>query len=240
MNNMKGYKSNLKELNALIEKMDKGELSIEELSTVEKLTRELHERSIILKYKAFENKVNPESVAPIKEETSPEIEEVPEPEQEEEAIDFSIFDDQEESVEVETAPIVEEEIIPEPEEELIEEPIVNTPPVEDVVKETVIKTPKEAPSKNPYMDNSIAAQFSGGKLETLIGAFGINQRLGFINNLFDGSSEAFSSAIKELDTQSTLENANQKISSFTSEYEWDVEEEEVLEFISYVNRRYAE
>jgi hypothetical protein len=242
MDNMKGYKSNLEELNALVEKMDKGELSIEELSSLEKLTRELHERSIILRYKAFENKVNPEDTAPVVEEPAPIVEETPEPIVEEEpAIDFSIFDEPEpevveEIIEDEVEPVVEEQT-PEPEEEIIEEP---EPEVENIVeqpKEEEVK--KEAPA-NPFMDNSIAAQFSGGKLDSLIGAFGINQRLGFINNLFDGSSEAFSNAIKELDSQSSLSDANQKVSVFITQYEWDVEEEDVLEFMSYVNRRYAE
>jgi len=242
MDNMKGYKSNLEELNILVEKMDKGELSIEELSSLEKLTRELHERSIILRYKAFENKVSPEDTAPAVEESVPEVEETQELIVEEEpAIDFSIFDEpepeaKEEIIEDEVEPVVEEQA-PEPEEEIVEEP---APEVEDIVEEPKEEEVKKKAPANPFMDNSIAAQFSGGKLDTLIGAFGINQRLGFINNLFDGSSEAFSTAIKELDAQSSLNDANQKVSVFIAQYEWDVEEEDVLEFMSYVNRRYAE
>ena len=240
---MKGYKSNIEELNALVEKMDNGELSIEELSTLEKITRELHERSIILRYKAFENKVNPEPVVSL-EEDLPEVEEVREFEPEEQDIDFSIFDEgsiQEDIVEEE--PSIEENKL-EPEEEPVE-PIIETPPViEDEVEaeqEGVIKKPvKETPSASSFMDNSIAAQFSGGKLDSLIGAFGINQRLGFINNLFDGSSDAFSDALKELDNQDSIDSANMKISSLSATFEWENDDEDVIEFVSYVNRRYAE
>jgi len=57
MEGLEKYKLRLKSLTVLVDKMQNGTLSILELSELEELTRELHERSIILKYKAFEEKV---------------------------------------------------------------------------------------------------------------------------------------------------------------------------------------
>ena len=88
-------------------------------------------------------------------------------------------------------------------------------------------------------DQSMNTLMSGSKIDTLIGAFGLNEKLRFINDLFDGSSEKFSDAIKILDTQSDLEALNSQMNELASTHEWDPEEESVAEFISFVSRRYA-
>ncbi len=88
-------------------------------------------------------------------------------------------------------------------------------------------------------DNSIASKLSGGKLNSLVGAFGLNERLRFINNLFDGSSEQFSEAVKVLDAQSNFSEAMSKINEMAAKHEWDDEDDSVKEFMNYLNRRYA-
>ena len=60
-----------------------------------------------------------------------------------------------------------------------------------------------------------------------------------INDLFDGSSEMFSEAIKMLDSQTALDVANEKAAQLAVQHSWDPEEEVVVEFMSFVNRRYA-
>ena len=89
------------------------------------------------------------------------------------------------------------------------------------------------------VDNSVNASFNGAKIETLVGAFGLNQKLRYINELFDGSSESFSDAIKSLDAKSTMNEAKDIVSALASEHEWDTEEESVVEFMTVLNRRYA-
>ena len=89
------------------------------------------------------------------------------------------------------------------------------------------------------LDNSIGSQIGGQKLETLSGAFGINQRLQYINELFDGSGEAFSDAIKALDTQKNLDAASDKVEELAFKNSWNPEEETVLEFLAIIKRRYA-
>jgi hypothetical protein len=73
----------------------------------------------------------------------------------------------------------------------------------------------------------------------LIGSFGLNERLQFINELFDGSSENFSNAIKTLDVQASSENARTKVAEFAVSNNWEVESETVVEFMQKIIRRYA-
>ena len=83
------------------------------------------------------------------------------------------------------------------------------------------------------------AHFSVVKITTLIGALGLNERLRFINELFDGSSEEFSDAIKKLETFESLSDASKTIDELASTHSWDPKEEAVQEFIIVLKRRYA-
>lgn len=247
MENLDGYKQRLQELTALIEKLAKGDLSIQELSDLERITRELHERSIILRYTALRDHVigteEPQAESEIEEEVEEEELVAEEPES---SIDFSIFDDEEEA-----AP--ETEDISEQEPEVEEEPIVDEEPEMEEEQEIEVAEPQVLQEEQPKQsaasgsffdrldipDNSVASRFSGGKLESLIGAFGLNERLRYINDLFDGSSELFSDAIKVLDSQQNLDSAKLKIAELARDHAWDPEEEVVVEFVTYINRRYA-
>lgn len=274
MEKLEGYNSRIQRLSELVARLEDGELSIDELSEMETITRELHERSIILRYNAFKEKllgvVEEEEegveveviIEELDEDEVPESEEENTSEEENETpaaepmIDFSIFDEPEASVEeqkpekvVEPTPVVEtpepepviEEVVPEP----TPEPVVETKVEEPVVDEPVVEVKSDNASAQSFLDrlqvedNSVASRFSAGKLDTLIGAFGLNQRLRYINDLFDGSSEIFSDAIKALDNQSSLNDANQKAAELASVHEWDPEEEVVIEFMTFLNRRYA-
>lgn len=242
MENLEKYKNRIKAIEELANKMENGTLTIEELANLETLTRELHERSIILKYKAFENKVISTSSTP----TTTEVEEkvsVIEPteieeEEEEPTIDFSIFDTpaQEEIKEVkaeESAFVLEEIPVQTSVEENTQEE--KPEPVNNIQQNQGTSFWEQLNIK----DNSLSTQFEGAKIDTLIGAFGLNEKLRFINDLFDGSSESFSDAIKILDSQSNIEEAKLKSAELANQHNWDAEEESVVDFMMMVNRRYA-
>jgi hypothetical protein len=77
------------------------------------------------------------------------------------------------------------------------------------------------------------------RLDTLIGSFGLNERLQFINELFEGSSEAFSEAIKTIDSLSGQHEALSRASSLATQYKWDKDSETVEDFVLKIKRRYA-
>ncbi|MEN9973099.1 MAG: hypothetical protein RIS20_1446 [Bacteroidota bacterium] len=89
------------------------------------------------------------------------------------------------------------------------------------------------------IEQTIRADRSVFPLETLIGSFSLNEKLQFINELFDGSSDAFSSATKKLDACENMSIAREQLSDYASSYNWDLESEIVEDFIFKICRRYA-
>ncbi len=138
------------------------------------------------------------------------------------------------------APIVEAK--PEPIAQEVVEVKVEETKVEPVVKESSVIVKEKGTSfldRLTIVDNSIGSQIGGQRLDTLSGAFGINQRLLYINELFDGSGEAFSDAVKVLDTQQNLDAASDKVEELAFKNSWNPEEEAVLEFLAIIKRRHA-
>lgn len=226
------FRQELELVQSLVNKLECGELTIDELEQITIACSNLYERAIILKYKAFEQKVRtteqlPEPYAIPVIENDPEIEEtlsievIDDAEDEMPAFDFDILEDEQDAHE----PSIIEEVIS-------SEATQHEPLMEEKV------TPA-ASTGALFTDNSLASKLAGGKLSSLVGAFGLNERLRFINNLFDGSSEAFSAAVKELDAQNGGEAAMQRVQSFAAQYNWDQEDESVTEFVTYIQRRYA-
>ncbi|MDH4474729.1 MAG: hypothetical protein QE487_19140 [Fluviicola sp.] len=88
-------------------------------------------------------------------------------------------------------------------------------------------------------DNSLAARLMAVRLETLKGAFGFNERLQIIKELFDGSNDDFTQAIERLDTLNSKNEARNIVSTIAHQYAWDKDSNLALEFIQKVERRYA-
>jgi hypothetical protein len=89
------------------------------------------------------------------------------------------------------------------------------------------------------VDSQLTNQLGMSRLETLIGSFGLNERLQYINELFDGSSEALSNAVKVLDNASNYSDALQKIAQLADQYQWDLSSETVEEFMVKIQRRHV-
>jgi hypothetical protein len=89
------------------------------------------------------------------------------------------------------------------------------------------------------IEQTIRSDRSVFPLETLIGSFSLNEKLQFINELYDGSSDAFSSATKKLDACQNMGEAREQLSDYSSTYNWDLESEIVEDFIFKICRRYA-
>lgn len=255
MEQLKSHQELLNKIAELGGKLENGQLSILELDEYTSAIRSLYERAIILKYKAFEEKigvVTEEEVHEIEDvfEPTPEptVEEEPvveapiEEEKDEPIFDFGIFDNPAET-EIKNAEDDVEEHISVTHSEKEEEGVK----IEETIIEARVETTSPTASVNTtnfdsYFNqvvNSMHGQLGFTKLDSLVGSFGLNERLQFINELFDGSSEAFSDAIKILDGQSDIDAAKNKTKEFASSNEWDLESDTVEEFIIKLCRRYA-
>ncbi len=89
------------------------------------------------------------------------------------------------------------------------------------------------------IEQSLGSNYSIMPLDTLIGSFTLNERLQFINELFEGSSDAFSTAVKKLDSQDNLNAARSIVAEYAQNNEWDLDSEIVEDFLVKICRRYA-
>jgi len=148
-------------------------------------------------------------------------------------------------------PIHEEEIEQEVEEQELKEPIQT---IEDPIHEEEIEEEaeeQEAPTAwepqfsgdQPIwmaeMEANIRDNRSVFPLESLIGAFTLNEKLQFINELFEGSSDDFSSHIKQLDQLASMDAARNMLAELALTFNWDTESEIVEDFIYKICRRHA-
>jgi len=151
-------------------------------------------------------------------------------------------------VENEIEQSIEEEVLPEieiKEEELVEENLDSEEEIENTANdsaETSKEITEDASSLFPKLmkiEKSIAQNYQVMTLETLIGSFTLNERLQFINELFDGSSDLFSSAIKRLDALDNRDSARSVIAEYAAENNWDLDGEVVEDFMLKICSRYA-
>ena len=151
-------------------------------------------------------------------------------------------------VEKEIEQSIEEDILPEieiKEEELVEENLYSEEEIENTANdntETSKEIAEDSSSLFPKIlkiEKSIAQNYQVMTLETLIGSFTLNERLQFINELFDGSSDLFSSAIKRLDALDNRDSARSVIAEYASENNWDLDGEVVEDFMLKICSRYA-
>lgn len=162
-------------------------------------------------------------------------------------IRFDLFDSPEiekkvDETTIEEEIIEEEEELAEEEEELIEEvlaPEENSEEVKEEEKMVLSDVGSDLIPKFEKLEKTIAQNYQIMPIETLIGSFTLNERLQFINELFDGSSDLFSSSIKRLDTQDNIVAARNVLAEFAQNNAWDIDGEVVEDFMLKICSRYA-
>jgi len=151
-------------------------------------------------------------------------------------------------VEKEIEQSTEEDVLPEieiKEEELVEENLDSEEEIKNTLNDSAENSKKIAEDVSSLfpkllkIEKSIAQNYQVMTLETLIGSFTLNERLQFINELFDGSSDLFSSAIKRLDSLDNRDSARSVIAEYAAENNWDLDGEVVEDFMLKICSRYA-
>jgi hypothetical protein len=119
---------------------------------------------------------------------------------------------------------------------------------EPFIEETPIEVPQtnyepqfsaDQPIWMAEMEANIRDNRSIFPLETLAGAFTLNEKLQFINELFDGSSDDFSSSVKQLDQLANMDAARNMLAELSQSFNWDTESEIVEDFLYKICRRHA-
>lgn len=167
-----------------------------------------------------------------------------------------------EEIEVEEPKVEERKVVtPEPsiqKGEPIEEKIHEYISQESIAQEEPVIQEKASPSLDEMLHGndkktaSFYARFSKAnkeavgdrlgtsKIHTLKGAIGLNDRMLFINELFNGDSACFNEAIDNLDQLENNEVALRKLSEIAAREGWNNDDASVDEFAHLITRRYVE
>ena len=167
--------------------------------------------------------------------------------------------DVEPEVNIEPVVEVESELVPEPEVE--EEPVVELEPVEEIVPlpevfpepevddddlplfaepesifEAAQKSPKARKAVLDVMEDKQAwrTDIPGAPVKDILSAISLNDRVQFINVLFNGDPGLFQQARAQINAMETLDQAVEYI---TSTYNWDMGSQVVYRFMMAVRRK---
>ncbi len=113
------------------------------------------------------------------------------------------------------------------------EPLVSdedaAPSLNDTLRETAVD---ELPT--------LAQTFRQTPLESVARSISLNQKFRFINQLFNGNTNAYNQAIDEIDSLDNYGQALDLISyRYASQYMWDMSSDEVSELVEILKRRFA-
>lgn len=256
----------LNRIQEIYAKLEENRLEPNEIEELVDLSNNLYERALILRYKVAEQRIfrkeEEQSTSDIANETDVLSEvsiqdgAVPEP------IDFSIFESVEEK-------ILEEELISEIEEPVNVEEVIekNLDPIElnfhdsstenkiekvetiaepavEVISETKqeqVEVPTGEDNWSVYFDKVLKDHSSSiqKSIETLAGSFGLNERILYINELFNGEAEKFSNAVLKIDKTEDWTTCKKLINEMALQENWDKESDTIGEFVLHVKRKHA-
>lgn len=208
----------IKEIIRIDEGIKEGKISKEEINFTIQRLNDLVEQLIITRYKYFEQP-NIENNSVLMDKGANKSEE----NIEEETIDFSIGDHEINEKE-------KESMLP------INDPIM------DSVNESNEMNLAELSEDEKRLFRIIDVVQNNRKIvsnKTFGKLFLLNEKLTFINELFDGSSEAFSKAVKAIDAKSSLKEAIKETAKYSKQYHWDIDCEIVEDFVFKIRCRFA-
>lgn len=212
-------------------------LSKDELEELETLSRKLYERAIVLNYKAKEEEVY-RKTAEIKEEvaekptihpasTSPSAE-VPGEIQ----FDFTSGFEAEDKTSPQEKKAEESKEIPTP----ISEDISQKEPQNQEDESSLVYYNYFSKAYHQAAGDKLGTM----KIKSLKDAIGLNDRLLFVGELFNGDSNFYNETIAVLDQLESSEVALRKLSEIAAKGNWDKDISAVADFAHFINRRYVD
>ena len=254
-----------KQILELSDKLEKGELQADEIIEMTELSRQLHERMIVLQYKTFEEKHDQtdenDSASAIGTSGATALEkeiEKPEP--------LNESDSREPVTEVYAATQpevkVEKEVEKEPEIEPLK-PEIKPEPIADEVNEeraafrienniipsnqiSLIDSIEEIKEMEKSLNDafgekrpSLAQKLHQKPIANLKTAITINQKFKFISTLFQNDSSAFETALDRINGCSTFLEADEYIQNGPGDrFEWEMKSPTAKEMMELVERRF--
>ena len=114
-------------------------------------------------------------------------------------------------------------------------PAAPEPPVEEIAEPVMVKSESVAEKAQSTEKKSLNDRLAGGALK-----FGLNDRIGFVKDLFDGSAEDFNRVVSQLNTLGSLGEAQDFLNTHIApEYGWADNEETAERFMAAVEQRFG-
>jgi len=235
------------QIKSKVESLNNGDLNLDELDKLTNNSRELYERLIVLRHKAFENISGNESIV---EEENQDIENTIEDEKQKdfqtEVVEINEVEPIEENMMFDfSEPIEKIERVKRVEVEQIDEDENNDEA--EIIKENKSEssTLNESFSSNTDSLNdafkskmSLADKLTNSKIGDLKSAIDINKKFAFISDLFSGSNENYNEAVNALNSCGSADKAKELLNQLSNKNHWDVENQTVEKFVDLVERRY--
>lgn len=245
------YKSMLEltvELKQYLATIAEGEGDVEKLEEMVGHARELYERLVVMRHKAFEDVA--EESAPVSKVQPEAVEETPEPPEVEEkpqaAIPFSVdagaIEDAEPENAEEPATAKPEDSTPETEEETTEEEDEASIPDNQTSLIDAIEEIKGGSLVEKFAaendEESLVEKLEKAPIGDLVSAISLNQKFQFINELFGGDNERYLAEIESFNSMDSWNSAKKVLAALNDELSWE-EGEAQEEFIELIQRRYG-
>ena len=114
-------------------------------------------------------------------------------------------------------------------------PVAPEPPVEEIAEPVMVKSESVAEKAQSTEKKSLNDRLAGDALK-----FGLNDRIGFVKDLFDGSAEDFNRVVSQLNTLGSLGEAQDFLTTHIApEYGWADNEETAERFMAAVEQRFG-
>jgi hypothetical protein len=253
-----------KDLNTLLSGIEENKLTLDQLETANHIAREISERLIVLRHKAYERWVRPVNEMWVEKEVSEPLSiidssdknEEPESDSASPFFQMSLIDAIEEASLQSDENLPSNEItdnLPPAEEtidQIIEEPIHLA---SDTLADTEISAPaaaEENETSHPLQGHnhlssqqvpqslSLADKHQLEKIEDLKRAITLNQRFQFSRELFKGNNQEYEVAIDRLNN-STREEALLMLRDLGTKFDWQEESSAAMDLYGLIERRYS-
>ncbi len=231
------------DLNEKLNSLQLGNLSAQELESMTENSRELYERLVVLRYKAFDNIAKENNILIMDEEVEGQVIipitfKIEESKPENTPNQVSLIDVIEEVTKQE-APIA----IPTTEEKMVNIVAENktTEPILNNEKKNAEQKPQQSLyehfSRGNHAKETLAERLEHNPIADLKRAISLNQRFQFSKELFKGNNQEYEVAIDKLNT-SGREDALKHLSNLSSKYSWSEENVVTNDFVNLVQRRH--
>jgi len=253
-----------KKLNEKIAEIENGKLELSDLEVVVEDARELYERLLVLKHKAYEqlekSAVSEVIEEDIEEEEEPEEAAEAEEDETESSLDFSGITEENEEDEAEqpsfdftsTEEVDSQDEAGSSEVEIPEEESVKEEPTfadeseegEDLFKDSHVEKhePEDENTLNEKLKEdeelSLRKKLQSTAVEDLKSEISIAKKFEYITFMFEGKNESYNEAIEVLNNCTDGDDARIKLNEYSSKYNWDLENKSIIKFVELIERRY--